>query len=797
MTRPLPSRLSISVLLALLSGVNAAAAGRIEGRLTLSDGHGIPGVTVTATPGSVSTITGADGQFLLDGIPDGEQTVVFTLADFADTVTVVVAGASVRVDRTVDWLLRYTDTVTVTGAARRRERLVEAPSSANVVPAGVIARDGGHGQLPKLLEAAPGVEVVQSGVFDYDLNMRGFNRALNRRVLVLIDGRDPGGVLLGAQEWAAYAVPLDDIAQVEVINGPGSALYGANAFNGVVSIVTKDPRFHQGGRLMATFGGRATAGVSGMYTGVLGDAWSYRVSGSGMRTDDFYVDRTRTVEYPGLALEAVSPHHGTAVGAGTFRLDRSLSNGGLWSIEGGTARISGNVYVSGSGRAQNDGIWRPWARTLYQRGGWQVAGHADARRGDSTSLATGSLLFDHSFRIRGEVLRRYDALTSRLRLIGGATATYDQIDTANPAGQQTILDARHTGHQVGGFGQADYDIGARAKVMGALRIDDASTYSVQASPKVAVALTVARDQIVRAGYGRAFQPATFGELYPRVALAPPVALGALEAALAPVVGGVDLNLDAVPVLALGNRALKPEQIESIEVGYSGVVRRQWLFTVDAYRSRMRNFISGFLPQVGTSLGRINPQYGPYQPPSSLNAVQQAIVVGSLSAVLPPSLFAVMSNDPDGAPIFAAISLTNYGSVTGQGVDLSARYFPAQHWTAELSYSHFNFDVQRDLSDQPLTANTAPNRVSAAVSYARTPAGVSLRYRWSDGFLWATGVFRGNVPTYALLDVASTVSLGRHYTARLNIANVLDKRHYELFGGDVLRRRAVVDLIYRW
>ena len=388
-------------------------------------------------------------------------------------------------------------------------------------------------------------------------------------------------------------------------------------------------------------------------------------------------------------------------------------------------------------------------------------------------------------------------MAARLRLIGGATVAYDQIDTVNPAGQQTILDARHTGHQVGAFGQADYNIGSRAKVMGALRVDDASTYSVQASPKVAVALTVARDQTIRVGYGHAFQPATYGELYPRVALAPPVALGALEAALAPVVGGVDLQFDAVPVLALGNTALKPEHVDGIEVGYSGVVRRQWLFTVDVYRSRVSSFISGFLPQVGTSLGRINPQYGPYQPPSSLNAVQQAIVVGTLGAVLPPSLFAVMSNDRDGAPIFAALSLTNYGSVIGRGVDMSARFFPARHWTAELSYSHFNFDVQRDLPDQPLTANTAPNRVSAAVSYARAPAAVSLRYRWSDAFLWATGVFRGNVPTYAVLDMSSTVGLGRHYTARLNVANILDNKHYELFGGDLLRRRAVVDLICRW
>jgi iron complex outermembrane receptor protein len=796
MTRRLLSRLSIAGAFSLLAAVNATA-GRIEGRLTLPDGHGIPGVTVTVAPAAVSTITGADGQFVLDDVADGEQAVVFTLADFVDSVTVVVAGTTVRMDRTVDWTVRYTDLITVTGALRRRERLVETPASASVVPADVIARDGGHGQLPKLLEAAPGVEVVRSGVFDFDLNMRGFNRALNRRVLVLIDGRDPGGVLLGAQEWAAYAVPLDDIAQIEVINGPGSALYGANAFNGVVSIVTKDPRFHQGGRLLATFGGRATAGGSGMYADALGDTWSYRVSGSAMRTDDFYVNRTRTVEYPGLPLEAVRPHAGTAGAAGTVRLDRAVSNGGVWSIEGGTARISGNVFVSGSGRAQNDAIWRPWGRTLFQRGAWQVAGYADARRGNSISLSTGSALFDHSFRIRGEVLRRYDAIQSRLRLIGGATASYDRIDTAGPSGEQTILDDRHNGHQLGAFGQADYDIGSRAKVMGALRVDQSSLYPVQISPKIAVALTVARDQTIRAGYGRAFQPATYGELYPRVALAPPVALGALEAALAPVVGGVDLHFEAVPVLALGNSALGPEQVDSVEFGYSGVVRRQWLFTVDAYRSRMHDFISGFLPQVGTSLGRINPQYGPYRPPSALSAGQQAIVLGSLAAVLPPSLLAVMSNDTDGAPIFAALSLTNYGAVTGTGLDLSARYFPAKHWTAELTYSHFNFDVSRDLPDQPITANTTPHRAGAALSYTRAPVAVSVRYRRSDAFLWATGVFRGNVPAYSLLELGSTASFGPHYSARLNIANLLDDRHYELFGGDVLRRRAVVDLIYRW
>jgi outer membrane receptor protein involved in Fe transport len=166
-------------------------------------------------------------------------------------------------------------------------------------------------------------------------------------------------------------------------------------------------------------------------------------------------------------------------------------------------------------------------------------------------------------------------------------------------------------------------------------------------------------------------------------------------------------------------------------------------------------------------------------------------------VLPPGLFAVMSNDTDGAPIFAALSLTNYGVVTGRGLDLSVQYFPATRWTAEATYSRFDFDVTRDLPDDPLTANTALNRAGVALSYACAPVAISARYRWSDAFLWATGVFRGPVPAYGVVDLAATASLGRHYVARLNIANLLGHRHYELFGGDLLRRRAMVDLIYRW
>ena len=84
------------------------------------------------------------------------------------------------------------------------------------------------------LQSVPGVDVVQSGVNDFNVNARGFNSSLNRRVLVLQDGRDLAIAFLGSQEWNGMTQPLEDLGKVEMVRGPGSALYGANAFSGVV-----------------------------------------------------------------------------------------------------------------------------------------------------------------------------------------------------------------------------------------------------------------------------------------------------------------------------------------------------------------------------------------------------------------------------------------------------------------------------------------------------------------------------------------------------------------------------------
>ena len=188
---------------AATAGSAQEAAGRIEGRVVAPDGSGVGGVTV----------------------------------ELAGHAQLALTESEVR------------------SVSRRPERIVEAPAAMSFLPAAEIERESAGGQLAKLLEFTTGAELTQGGLYEFNLNVRGFNDPFNRRVLTLVDGRDVSMPSLGTQEWAAIGFPLDDLESVELVRGPGSALYGTDAFNGVLNMITKAPRYSQGGRVRVRWPG--------------------------------------------------------------------------------------------------------------------------------------------------------------------------------------------------------------------------------------------------------------------------------------------------------------------------------------------------------------------------------------------------------------------------------------------------------------------------------------------------------------------------------------------------------------
>jgi iron complex outermembrane receptor protein len=120
-------------------------------------------------------------------------------------------------------------------------------------------RRSGATNIPDLLRMAPGVDVAQIDANTWAISIRGFNDRYANKVLVLIDGRTVYTPTTSGVYWDQLDVPLEDIDRIEVIRGPGGTVWGANAVNGVINIITKSAKDTQGGVVSAGAGSQGTA----------------------------------------------------------------------------------------------------------------------------------------------------------------------------------------------------------------------------------------------------------------------------------------------------------------------------------------------------------------------------------------------------------------------------------------------------------------------------------------------------------------------------------------------------------
>ncbi|MGV3614512.1 MAG: TonB-dependent receptor plug domain-containing protein [Fimbriimonas sp.] len=172
--------------------------------------------------------------------------------------------------------------VKVTTASRKAESLFGVAAAISVVTAEDIKRSGAV-NIPEVLRLVPGVNVAQLDAQRYAVSVRGFNSQYASRLLVLIDGRSIYNSLYGGVYWEDNTISLSDIERVELIRGPGGSLWGANAVNGIINIITKNSRDTQGGLVDLEAASEVNAFTGSLrYGGKMGNG-TYRVTASGIR----------------------------------------------------------------------------------------------------------------------------------------------------------------------------------------------------------------------------------------------------------------------------------------------------------------------------------------------------------------------------------------------------------------------------------------------------------------------------------------------------------------------------------
>jgi iron complex outermembrane receptor protein len=166
----------------------------------------------------------------------------------------------------------------VTSVSRHESTMGRSPAAVFVISNEMIRRSGVR-SVPEALRMAPGVQVARIDSSRYAISIRGFNSRFSDKLLVLIDGRTVYTPLFGGVFWDAQDVLLEDVDRIEVIRGPGGTLWGANAVNGIINVITKKASKTQGVFAEAGGGTFERGFTSARYGGKLGDDATYRIYG--------------------------------------------------------------------------------------------------------------------------------------------------------------------------------------------------------------------------------------------------------------------------------------------------------------------------------------------------------------------------------------------------------------------------------------------------------------------------------------------------------------------------------------
>lgn len=444
----------------------------------------------------------------------------------------------------------------VTSVARREQKLGDAASAISVLSNDDLRRSGVT-TIADALRLVPGMDVAAINSSQWAISSRGFNSVYATKLLVLIDGRAVYNPMFGGVYWDQQQTMLEDVDRIEVIRGPGATVWGANAVNGVINVVTRSARETQGGLIYAG-GGDVERVFSGVrYGGRWGDHTYYRVFASHQERANF------------STINGASAHDAWQMSQGGFRLDqfRGEDTHLTWQADASRSRLEDGV--SDARNLDTLGRW-----TSRGADGSQVEVQAYYDSTDSNQAARArnrANTFDFTAQHRFEMGERQDVIWGvGYRFISA------ELTQTNPA--LPVRDGTFDRYLFSAFVQEEFKAKPDLTFTTGVKLEHNDYTGFEVQPSVRVLFKPAAEQTVWAAISRAART--------------PDGIEGRDTA-APVIGAPVVGPDGGYYLpsAVGNPNVRAESLTAYEIGYRIQATNRVHADVALFYNEYRNLIS--------------------------------------------------------------------------------------------------------------------------------------------------------------------------------------------------------------
>jgi outer membrane receptor for ferrienterochelin and colicins len=618
------TRLLLALVLVVLSFASAQAqqttTGRIAGTVTSQDGQPIGGAYVTVVGTRHGALTDGKGNFAIANVAPGRYTLKVTHISYKEALVTEVAVQTAGEARVAPSLAAAPiglSEVVVSAASRQAQKITDAPATITKLSADVVANSVGN-SFSGALKEVKGIDFIQVGMTTAGINARGFNSSFNNRMLMTEDGRIAVLPENGLPVGGFTTIPKLDIASVEVLIGPGAALYGADASNGVVTLTTKDPREYPGMSFEVAGGNRSYMDLQGRIAGVIG-RWGYKVTGEHQSADDW----SNEIRYG--AAQRLETGVGGKVDW-TSRVTRGNASAYYYM---GEAQLTATVGMSISdgvgqtnvGRNQLDD-WKynvaqlkftspRWYASVYRT--QSQAGKSYALNRFTDNKAVNPSATDEQLRLMSdwpsdgqlyaaELQTNWAIPQIRSSVVLGAQYRNDIVSSD----RQWLTD-RLTGEdlsisQKGVYGQLDVAVHPKLNLVAAARYDDHENYDAQFSPKVGVVIKPVEGHAARVTYNRAFKSPTTLQTNFFIPDFAPVIPGHMVGVHGNTRGFIVRNAAGTEVARYN--ALEPEKNTTWELGYKAVIADRLFLDLAGYRANYDNFMSPLATIANSLTGQV-------------------------------------------------------------------------------------------------------------------------------------------------------------------------------------------------